>query len=175
MSKKKRSITRLMILLIIAGAVGYTFYANSQSNDGVVRAGDQAENFALRDLDDNRFEMAQQEGKGVFVNFWATYCEPCEREMPHIENVYEDYKGDVEMIAINVDESELTVDTFVSRHKLSFPIAIDRRQEVTRAYGIRPLPATLVIDEYGEVQHYYQGEMTEVMVREFFEKVVPEG
>ncbi|MBM7838259.1 peroxiredoxin [Alkalihalobacillus xiaoxiensis] len=175
MSKKRRTITRLSILLVIAGAIGYTFWANYNSNNGVVRAGDSAVNFTLQELNDERFELAQQEGKGVLINFWGTFCEPCEREMPHIENTYQEYEDKVETIAINVNEAPLTVDSFVRRHQLSFPIAIDQRQEVTRAYGIGPLPATVLVDEHGQVQRYHQGELTEDMVREFYESIVPES
>lgn len=174
MSKKKRSWIRFAILMVIAVAVVYTFIANAQSDNGLVRKGDMAKNFAVTNLANDRFVLAEQEGKGVFINFWGTFCEPCEREMPHIESAYSDYEDQVEMIAINVDEAPLTVQSFVDRHDLSFPIAIDKRRELTRAYGVGPLPATILVDEHGQVQRYHEGEMTEAQIHEFFQSIVPD-
>ncbi|PAE93551.1 thiol-disulfide oxidoreductase ResA [Shouchella clausii] len=174
-SKKKRSIIRFTVLFAIVCAIGYTIYANAASEQGAVKVGEPATNFALVDLEQERFELGQNKGKGVFINFWGTFCEPCEREMPYIENAYEEYKDEVEMIAVNVDEAPLTVQSFINRHGLTFPVAIDERREVTRAYGIGPLPATILVDEHGIVQKVHTGAMTEEMVHEFFQSIVPDA
>ncbi|WP_096201019.1 thiol-disulfide oxidoreductase ResA [Bacillus sp. FJAT-45350] len=174
--KQKRLIVRTSILAVIAIALGYTFYSNFFADRSTVRVGDEAVNFVLTDLNGERIELAELRGNGVFLNFWGTYCPPCEREMPYMENLYNVYKDKgVEIIAVNVDEPELTVRTFVDRYKLTFPIVIDKGRNVLDAYGVSPLPTTLLIDEYGEVQKVHIGGMTERQVEDFMELIVPKS
>jgi peroxiredoxin len=172
--KQKRLIIRSSILAVIAIALGYTFYSNFFADKSVVRVGEEAVNFVTTDLNDNRIELTELRGQGVFLNFWGTYCPPCEREMPNMEKFYQIYhdKG-VEIIALDVDEPELTVRSFVDRHKLTFPIAIDKGRNITDAYGVSPLPTTVLIDEYGKVVKVHIGGMTENQVEEFMELIVP--
>ncbi len=172
--KRKRLMIRSTILFIIFVAVCYTLYANFIADRSVVKAGEEAVNFVLETLDGERIELADLRGKGVFLNFWATYCPPCEKEMPIMEELYDTYKKQgVEIIAVNVDEPPLTVERFVKRYKLTFPIAIDKGMLVSDAYGIRPLPTTILIDEHGEVVHVHQGGMTRSMVEDFMERIKP--
>ncbi|MBU8907174.1 thiol-disulfide oxidoreductase ResA [Desertibacillus haloalkaliphilus] len=174
--KKKRLLMRTTILSIIGVALAYTFYANFFDDTEVVNAGEEAVNFALTDLDGNRVELADLRGKGVFLNFWGTYCPPCEEEMPYMESQYQAYKDQgVEIIAVNVDEPELSVQRFVDRHNLTFPIVIDRGSNVLDAYGIRPLPTTILIDEHGTVVRKHIGGMTERDVQSFMEEIKPES
>ena len=172
--KQKRLIMRTGILLVIFLALGYTFYSNFFADTASVRAGDEAINFVLTDLDGNRIELAELRGQGVFLNFWGTYCPPCEREMPYMEELYHEYhpKG-VKIIAVNVNEPDLTVRAFSNRHKLTFPIAIDKGMNVSDAYGINPLPTTMLINEHGEVVKVHIGGMTKEQVRAFMEEITP--
>ncbi len=137
MNKKRRLIVRSTVLSAIAAALLYTFYMNFFSEQEVVAEGDQAINFVLQNLEGERVELADYEGQGVFLNFWGTFCPPCEREMPYMENQYQVFKDQgVEILAVNVNESELVVQRFVSRHNLTFPILLDKGNNIVDAYGI---------------------------------------
>ena len=172
--KEKRLILRSVILLVIVIAIGYTFYMSFFVDKAAVRVGDQAVNFALTDLEGNRIELNDYKGKGVMLNFWGTFCPPCEKEMPIMEKLYQEYKDQgVEIIAINVDEAEAVVKPFVARYELSFPVVIDKRMRVSDAYGINPLPATFMVNEFGEVVRVHTGILTEEILREYFEEVKP--
>ena len=167
---------RSSILAILAIAIGYTFYVNFFADKSVVRAGDAATNFAVTDLEGNRIELKELQGKGVFLNFWGTYCPPCEKEMPIMEKLYHEYKPQgIEMIALNVNEKDLAVRTFAERYKLTFPVAIDVGMRISEAYGIRHLPTTILVDEHGEVVRVHTGEMNEKMIRSFLEEIKPEA
>ena len=165
---------RTLILTAIAVAVGLTLYFNNKDHS-VAQAGNATIDFSLEDLAGDKHQLSDYEGQGVMLNFWGTYCAPCEREMPYMESLYQEYsnKG-VEILAVNVNEAPLAVNTFVNRYDLSFPILLDRGMDVTGAYGVRPLPTTILINESGMITKVHQGEMTETMIDEFLESIVPE-
>ncbi|WAA10520.1 thiol-disulfide oxidoreductase ResA [Fervidibacillus albus] len=173
--KRRRLFQRTIVLFVLSIAIIFTVYTNVTKDDrNTARLEDMAPDFQLQDLDGNVYRLSDYKGKGVFLNFWGTYCEPCEKEMPYIERQYEAYKDEgIEVIAINVGETDLAIETFAKRLSLSFPIVVDKKGEVQNAYGIYPLPATFLIDSDGRIVHYYDGEMTEQMVKEFMERIKP--
>ncbi|WP_018921583.1 thiol-disulfide oxidoreductase ResA [Salsuginibacillus kocurii] len=172
--KKKRLLLRTSILTVLAVTVGYVFYTNFfQAEATSLSEGEQAPNFALYNMEGERVELADYEGKGVFLNFWGTYCPPCEEEMPYMENQYAEYGDEVEILAVNVGEPELTVDRFVNRHNLTFPILMDENRDVLDHYGIRPLPTTFLIDEDQEIVEIITGGMTESHIEEYMERIKP--
>lgn len=160
----------------MASAIIYTLYANfSKDNRNAAAIGEKAPDFVLQDLEGNEYQLSDFRGKGVFLNFWGTWCEPCKYEMPYMENQYEIYKEQgVEVIAVNVGETKLAIETFAKTYDLSFPIVVDDNKEVQRAYGIYPLPATYLIDSEGVIVDYIETTMTEEMVQKYMEKIKPE-
>ncbi|ADC52089.1 thiol-disulfide oxidoreductase (plasmid) [Alkalihalophilus pseudofirmus OF4] len=174
--KTRRLFIRTVTLLIMAIAIGYTFYSNFFSDaDAAVRVGDEAPNFVLTDLNGNEVELEDYRGQGVFLNFWGTYCPPCEREMPYMENQYAIYKDQgVEILAVNVGEPELTVQRFVERLNLTFPIPMDKGQQVLDRYGVIPLPTTFLINAEGEIINIITGGMTEQAIAQYMESIKPQ-
>lgn len=172
--KKKRLIMRTSILLIIVVALGYTIYSSIFNESKVVKSGEAAPNFHLQTLDGDDLQLSDYKGKGVFLNFWATYCPPCTEEMPYMDNQYEHFKDKgVEILAVNVGEPHLTAQKFVQRYDLSFPILMDGREEVYKAYGVKPIPATFLIDKDGEVIERVTKGLTEEEIKQMMERIVP--
>jgi peroxiredoxin len=173
--KKRRLVMRTVILLVLGAAVAYTLYANlTKDTKQKVAVGAEAPDFVLVDMEGNKHQLSDYKGQGVFLNFWGTWCKPCEEEMPYINNQYNQFKDKgVQVLAVDVSESELVVNQFADRHKLNFPIVIDKDGQVQTAYGINPLPATFLIDKDGKVIKYHTGQLTEETVREFMEQIKP--
>lgn len=172
--KKKRLIMRASILIIIVVAIGYTIYSSIFNESKVVKAGDTAPDFHLQTLDGESVQLSDYKGKGVFLNFWATYCPPCKDEMPYMDNQYKQFKDKgVEILAVNVGEPALTAEKFAKRYDLSFPILMDGREEVYRAYGVKPIPATFLIDKDGKVIDKVTKGLTEEEIKEMMERIVP--
>ncbi|MBM7661177.1 peroxiredoxin [Bacillus mesophilus] len=172
--KKKRLLLRTIILLVLASALGYTLYANFFTSKEKVKVGSTAPNFLLKDLEGNEYELESYRGKGVFLNFWGTYCKPCEREMPYMENQYKQFKDQgVEILAINVDEAPIVIQKFVDRYNLTFPVPVDKGTQVLNAYGVKPIPTTFLIDKNGKVVDIISGSMTEKMVYEHMNRIKP--
>ena len=173
--KKRRLLIRTLILLILGAAVAYTLYENLTKNDQVkVAVGQKAPDFILTDLKGEKHRLSDYRGQGVFLNFWGTWCKPCETEMPSINNQYQKFKDmGVQVLAVNISESNLAVEKFAERHKLDFPIVIDKDGQVQSAYGIDPLPATFLIDKNGKVIKYFTGQMSEDTVRDLMNEIKP--
>lgn len=173
--KKQRLLTRTIILAVLAAAVGYTLYANmNKDKNQKIEVGKTAPDFVLVDMEGNKHRLSEYKGQGVFLNFWATWCKPCEREMPYIENQYQQFKDQgVQVLAIDSSETDLVVNKFIERHGMNFPVMIDKDGQVQAAYGINPLPITFLIDKEGKVVKSHTGELTEETVREFMEQIKP--
>jgi peroxiredoxin len=174
MNKNKRLLLRSIILLVLGAALCYTLYANFFTNKEKIREGSLAPNFVLHDLEGTRYELEELKGKGVFLNFWGSYCKPCEKEMPYMVNQYKHFKNQgVEVLAVNVDEAPLVVQRFTERHKLNFPIPVDKGSQVLNAYGVGPIPSTFLIDKNGKVVKIITGSMTEKMVFDYMNLIKP--
>ncbi len=172
--KKKRLIVRSIILALLVSALGYTLYSNFFIKKETVKVGSVAPDFVLKDLEGNEHRLSDYRGKGVFLNFWGTWCKPCEREMPYMDNQYDYYKNHgVEVLAVNIAESKIAVESFANELDLSFPIVLDKDKQVLNAYGVDPLPTTFLINPEGKVVHITSGSLTERMVRDFMEEIKP--
>jgi peroxiredoxin len=172
--KKNRLLMRSIILILLIGALGYTLYSNFFVSKEKVKVGSKAPDFVLVDLEGKEHQLSDYKGKGVFLNFWGTWCKPCEREMPYMDNQYEYYKNQgVEVLAVNIAESNVAVQSFVNKHDLSFPIPLDKDRQVLNAYGVGPLPTTFLINPEGVVVDITSGTLTERMIRDYMEQIKP--
>ncbi|WP_333004372.1 redoxin domain-containing protein [Lysinibacillus sp. IITD104] len=98
--------------------------------------------------------MEEYKGQGVFLNFWGTWCKPCEREFPIIDRYYNEYKEKgIQVLAINIAESDFVVQNYIDRKGLTFPVLIDKNKSVMEAYNINPLPTTILINSEGTMDN----------------------
>jgi peroxiredoxin len=115
--------------------------------------------------------LSDLEGRVVLVNFWATWCEPCESEMPAMERLYRTLENDeFELVAVSIDSGRGDVVAFQERYRLSFPILLDADQSVYAAYQTMGVPESLLIDRQGRVVERYVGPK-EWDAQEYIERV----
>jgi peroxiredoxin len=115
-----------------------------------------APSFALQDMDDEVVTLESLRGKVVLLNFWATWCPPCRREMPSMERVYRAMSGEpFTVVAINEYEDADHVFAYVGQlgTNPSFPILFDPDSSVAEAYNVRGLPSTYLIDKRGHIRY----------------------
>ena len=111
-----------------------------------------APDFTLNDLKGNQVTLKNFKGRVVFLNFWATWCPPCRREMPAMEHLYKKLKDrGLVILAVDMQESEKLVKAFMSDFSLSFPALLDLDGDISFLYGIRGLPSTYIIDREGMI------------------------
>ncbi|MCS6285659.1 MAG: TlpA family protein disulfide reductase [Nitrospira sp.] len=126
---------------------------------GVVKVGEEAPNFQLRDLDGNMVSLSQLRGKVVLLNFWATWCGPCRIEMPAMERLYRSYsRKDFEILAVSTDPQGAAVTRpFQQEMGFTFPILHDAEYRIGLMYGARSLPMTFMVDRQGIVRQKVPG------------------
>jgi peroxiredoxin len=120
----------------------------------MVKVGDQAPNFRLRDLAGNVVDLTQLRGKVVLLNFWATWCGPCRVEMPSMELLYQTIsRREFEILAVSTDPQGVAVTRpFQQEIGVTFPILHDPDMRIGLTYGARSLPMTVMVDRQGVVR-----------------------
>jgi peroxiredoxin len=123
--------------------------------------GSPAPDFHLQSLDGQTVRLSDFGGRIVFLNFWATWCEPCKRELPAFQAFMQNQPADGPVVlAVDVMENSDTVTTFLNQLGVSgFPILLDSNHEVADAYGVAPIPVTFVINQQGIISYPKYGEM----------------
>lgn len=117
--------------------------------------------FTLDDLEGKKASLSDYKGKPLIINFWATWCIPCIKEMPDLEKLYKERKDEgLELLMINVKESKEVVKKYIEKGGFSFRVLLDKNGDVLREYQVFGLPSTFFIDEKGIVQYSYMGELT---------------
>ncbi|QZY55318.1 TlpA disulfide reductase family protein [Crassaminicella profunda] len=119
-----------------------------------VFVGDQAYDFTLLDREGNEIKLSDLKGKIVYLNFFTTRSSSCSQEMPHIQEVYEQYKDkNVVFLAVNVlaaeEKDAQGVNEFLDEKGYTFPILYDVDGEISVKYKVRACPATYIIDAEG--------------------------
>jgi thiol-disulfide isomerase/thioredoxin len=128
-----------------------------------------APNFELPTLYGGAQRLSSLRGRVVFINFWATWCEPCERELPAFaEFMAGQPRGGPIILAVNAGETADQIETFLADIAIGgIPILLDRDYRVNDAYDADFLPTTYVIDPAGVVQDRHVGEMTLAQLNEY--------
>jgi peroxiredoxin len=145
-----------------------------------------APDFALQDIDGRTFALSQHSGKEiVLLDFWATWCEPCARELPHLEALSQRYKGQgllVVGVAMDGPETVASVAPFTRRYGVTFPVVLDEDTRVASLYNPRrAAPFMVIIDRAGRVAKTREGynmgdeKAIEEDVRELLTSPTPTG
>jgi peroxiredoxin len=138
------------LALLLACAVG--------SAAAAVQLSTNAPDFTLRSVAGTNLRLQEQRGQVVLVNFWATWCGPCRQEMPHLNRIYDKYRASgFVLLGVNIDDDPRAAADLAAKLGLRFPVLLDTDKQVSRAYDMSAMPATLLIDRDGRVRHIHRG------------------
>ncbi|PRX41645.1 peroxiredoxin [Planifilum fimeticola] len=159
-------------MLAMLALIGFALYQTGESE--AVEIGQTAPDFELTTLDGKTVRLSEVRGKGVLINFWASWCKPCRDEMPAIQRVYERHRDKgLEVLGVNIAETGVTVDGFVRHLDLTFPILLDQNREVTQLYGIGPIPSSIFVSPEGKVVRKVSGQMQEGQIESMVLEILP--
>jgi peroxiredoxin len=108
-------------------------------------------NFTLTDLQGKSWALKDLRGQTVLVNFWATWCPPCRKEMPDMEALYQEFKGQGLVILAISDEEIGKVNPFIAEHKFSYPILLDPGRKVNELFQVEGIPKSFLYDRNGHL------------------------
>lgn len=183
-NKLKLIIGGLVLVLIIGGAYfAYNELSKDYSKDKAQildktkqkKEANTAPDFTVTDKNGNKVKLSDFFGKPIVLNFWASWCPPCRKEMPEFNKVYAQVKDDVLFLMVDmVDGQRETIargKKFIENSGYSFPIYFDETQEAAYTYGISSIPTTLFIDKNGNISNSYQGAIDEKTLRAEIDKI----
>jgi peroxiredoxin len=120
--------------------------------------GGSAPSFELTTLEGQPGALSQYKGQVVMVNFWATWCGPCQQEMPLLDQMYKKYKpAGFTLIGVNVDKDSPPVKELLARKPVSFPVLLDPANQVSKAYHVDEMPSSVIIDRKGQIRYVHRG------------------
>ena len=146
----------LIAMLLVLGPTVDVFAVNSHIQP--VAKPYAAHPIQLKDLDDKIVRLSDFKGKTVIINFWATWCPPCRKELPSMQDTYTAFKDrNLVILGINVGENWETIAPFIAPYKLEFPILMDTDSSELTKWKAIGLPSSFVINGKGMVTHRFTG------------------
>ena len=120
-----------------------------------------APDFTLHTMNGPNLRLAEQRGRVVMVNFWATWCGPCREEMPQLNRLYQKYKGaGFVLLGVNVDDDTRKAADVAGKLGVTFPVLLDTDKVVSKLYDLSTMPSTVLIDRDGKVRYVHRGYLT---------------
>ena len=176
MNKKNKTLLGILIFIAFIFAAWVSYQALSkryapnetpntaldgpQSNAGE-QTKTQAPDFTVEDAQGNAISLSSFAGKPVVVNFWASWCGPCQSELPDFEKAAQETAGEVVFMMVNLTDGQretlASAKQFIEEHGYTFPAYFDTSQQAAITYGIYSIPTTLFIDKDGSIATAYTG------------------
>jgi thiol-disulfide isomerase/thioredoxin len=151
----RRELARIAFLCALALAYGV---GGSKAALAAVKSGQRAEDFELKDAAGRPTRLSALRGKVVLVDLWASWCDPCKKELPHLAELAARLRGrGVEVLAINVDKDRRNADAFLRAHDLHLRVLYDPEATVPVRYEPAKMPTSFVIDRGGMVRYVNGG------------------
>ena len=132
--------------------------------------GSEAPDFAVYDLEGNAYKLSDFRGKPVLLNFWASWCGPCQMEMPDFQKYYESHGDKVNFVIVNLtDGQQETVESasaFIAEKGYTFPVYYDTDIDAAMEYGVSAVPVSYFIDAEGYFVAWAQGALSADMLQQ---------
>jgi len=123
---------------------------------------DMAPNFTLKSRSGKNIKLSELRGQVVMINFWASWCGPCRKEMPLLEKLYKKYKAlGFVILGVNVDDKPKQAESLLKQINISFPVLFDTDKKISAKYKVTAMPSSFFIDRDGKLRSEHKGYLPE--------------
>lgn len=151
-----------------------TFSTVQQNGRTGLKPGNKVPDFTMTALNGQKISIQDLRGQKVILNFWATWCPPCRKEMPDMQKIFSTYEDkNLSILAVNLRYTEKSTDSvsaFVKERNVAFPILLDQDGRVSKKFQAVSLPTSYLIDSRGIIQKKIIGPLSQDLMREFAKK-----
>jgi thiol-disulfide isomerase/thioredoxin len=147
--------------------------ATAEDDGGALLVGKPAPlNFTLKDMNGVDVQLASFKGKVIVLNFWATWCGPCKVEIPDLVSVQNEYRDDLVVLGVSVDDTPDKMKPYAEQYKINYPLLVGNgRDDVQDAYGpLWGIPVSVFIDREGKIAKKHSGIATR---EQFLREITP--
>jgi len=117
-----------------------------------------AADFSLPARNGDAVSLRGLKGQVVLINFWATWCGPCRKEMPILEQIQKKYAPlGFTLLGVNVEEDTTMMEAFLKDVPVTFPILLDPANGISKLYNVSAMPSTVIVDRKGNIRYIHQG------------------
>lgn len=146
----KRIAARVFLGMVLASVL-----VTSASSNNLMEV---APDFTLMNRSGEMVSLNDFRGQVVLINFWATWCAPCRKEMPFLEQIYQRYERlGVTLLGVNVEDGPEGAKAFLKETPVTFPVLFDMDKAVSDLYGVEAMPTTILVDRQGKVRFVHYG------------------
>ena len=150
---KEKVMKRVFIFTVSLLLLGTLARVNAQEKETLVKVGDDVPEFVVEMFDGQKINIKDLKGKIVLINFWATWCPPCQEELKRVQKeILDRFKGkDFVFLAISREESKEQVKKFRERNGYTFPMGLDPERKIYSKFATATIPRNFIIDKKGKI------------------------
>ena len=139
--------------------IGFTLmFSTSVTYAASEKLSGKAANFTLKSRSGKNIKLSELRGEVVMLNFWASWCGPCRKEMPLLEKIHKKYKKlGFTLLGVNVEQDTRAAKRYLKDVKVSFPILFDPANKTSKLYNVSAMPTTILIDRNGNKRFLHKG------------------
>jgi thiol-disulfide isomerase/thioredoxin len=148
-----KTLTIIILAALLLLLVGWYLAAKTGDSDAVTEHHGADVGTSAKIVDWTDFNLGEYSDKIVILDFWASWCAPCRKQMPVLHRFYERLADDdcLEIIAVNLGESRAKVENFLEKYPMPYMIVLDRQHQIGRRFGVRAIPMLVIIDKGGKI------------------------
>jgi len=152
----------ILAFVLLVGFLVLIAWGLNRSMRGAISVGDTVPGFTMTTFDGQPVDTSEYAGKVILVNFWASWCKPCEQEARELEEAYQHYKdsGDVVFIGLTYVDTEPNSLAYLKKFGITYPNGPDLATKVSQIFRVRGVPETFIIDRAGRLAYFKAGPFT---------------